>query len=57
VHPLLTLALYLLPFLMIAVAARVWMRRKGVGMAEVRAEGDPNRGGRTRFLLGSWRRE
>ena len=53
---LLTLAIYLVPFLVIAVAAKLWMRRKGVGLQDVHAEGSPERT-RARFLLGIWRRD
>jgi hypothetical protein len=53
---LLTLAVYLVPFLVIGIAARRWMRRKGVGLSDVHAEGSPNRA-RARFLLGIWRRD
>ena len=53
---LLTLAIYLVPFLVIAVAAKRWMRRKGVGLQDVHAEGSPERT-RARFLLGIWRRD
>lgn len=53
---LLILAIYLVPFLLIGVAARRWMRRKGVGLQDVHAEGSPERT-RARFLLGIWRRD
>jgi len=56
-HPLLTLAIYLAPFIAIVVVARLWMRKKGVGLADVQAEGDPGRENRSRFLLGIWRKE
>ena len=52
---LLILIIYLVPFLAIGIAARVWMRRKAK-LSEVQAEGDPERE-RARFLLGIWRRE
>jgi hypothetical protein len=55
VHPLLTLAIYILPFVAIVIAARLWMRRK-VSLSEVQSAGDPNRE-RARFLLGVWRRD
>ena len=54
---LLTLAIYLTPFMLIGIAAKRWMRRKGVGLSDVRAEGDPHRVKRPRFLLGIWRDE
>jgi hypothetical protein len=53
--PLLTLAIYLAPFVAIVIATRMWMRRK-VGLSDVQAEGDPQRR-RSRFLLGTWRRD
>ena len=52
---LLTFAIYIAPFLAMVIAARLWMRRR-VSLSEVQAEGDPQRG-RSRFLLGIWRRE
>jgi hypothetical protein len=55
VHPLVTLAIYLAPFLALAIGVRVWMKRKAT-LSEVQAEGDPERQ-RGRFLLGIWRRE
>jgi hypothetical protein len=53
---LLTLAIYLVPFLIIAIAAKRWVGRKGVGLSDVHAEGSPGRT-RARFLLGVWRRD
>jgi hypothetical protein len=53
---LLTVAVYITPFL-IEVAAKIWIRRKGVDLSDVQAEGDPNRKRRPRFLLGIWRDE
>jgi hypothetical protein len=55
VNPLLTLAIYILPFVAIVIAARLWMRRK-VSLSEVQSAGDPKRE-RSRFLLGVWRRD
>jgi hypothetical protein len=52
---LLRLAIYVVPFIAAAIAARLWMRRR-VSLSEVQAEGDPKRS-RSRFLLGIWRRE
>ncbi len=54
-HPLLTLAIYITPFVVIAVAAKLWMQRK-VKLSDVQSEGDPQRE-RARFLLGIWRRD
>ncbi|MGE0257696.1 MAG: hypothetical protein AB7H71_14705 [Alphaproteobacteria bacterium] len=53
---LLKLAIYVTPFLVIGIAMKRWMARKGVTLSEVRAEGSPRRS-RSRFLLGIWRRE
>jgi hypothetical protein len=57
VRALLTLAVYIAPFLLIGVAAKIWVKRKGVGLSDVRAEGDPHRKKRPRFVLGIWRDE
>ena len=54
---LVMVAIYLLPFLAIAVIAKRWMTRKGVELSDVQAEGDPNRNKRPQFLLGIWRDE
>jgi hypothetical protein len=52
-HPLITLAIYLAPFLALVIAVRVWMKRKPA-LSDVQAEGDSTRE-RARFLL--WRRD
>ena len=57
VRAVLTLAVYITPFLLIGVAAKIWMKRTGVELSDVQAEGDPHRPQRSRFLLGIWRRE
>ena len=54
---LLTVAVYITPFLLIGLAAKIWIKRKGVDLTDVQAEGDPNRERRPRFLLGIWRDE
>jgi hypothetical protein len=54
---LLTLAIYVVPFLVLAILIKRGMDRKGVGLGEVQAQGDPDRPNRARFLLGIWRRE
>ena len=51
------LAVYIAPFLLIGVAAKIWVRRKGIWLSDVQAEGDPRRKKRPRFLLGIWRDE
>lgn len=53
-HALATLGIYLVPFLLIGIAARRWIRRNDVGPEDLRAEGAPDRK-RSRFLLGVWR--
>jgi hypothetical protein len=53
---LLKLVIYITPFLIIGIAAKRWMGRHGVPLAEARAAGSPHRR-RSRFLLGIWRRE
>ena len=55
-NPWVTLAIYLAPFLLLAIAVRFWMRRKGVGLAETRSEGGA-RHHPARFLLGVWRKD
>jgi hypothetical protein len=57
VNALLTLAIYITPFLLIGIAAKLWIRRKAVTLSDVQAEGDPKREGRSRFLLGIWQHE
>ena len=37
----LMIAVYLAPFLLIGLAAKSWMKRKGIGLSDVQAEGDP----------------
>ena len=54
---LLTVAVYITPFLLIGLAAKIWIKRKGVDLNDVQAEGDTNRKRRPRFLLGIWRDE
>ena len=54
---LLPVAVYITPFLLIGLAAKIWIKRKGVELSDVQAEGDPNRKRRARFLLGIWRAE
>ena len=49
---LLTLAIYITPFLLIGIAAKLWIKRKAVTLSDVQAEGDPKREGRSWFLLG-----
>jgi hypothetical protein len=53
----LTLAAYITPFLLIAFAGKIWLKRKGVELSDLQAEGDPHRPKRSRFLLGIWSHE
>lgn len=54
---LVTLLIYVTPFLAIGIGAIWWMRRKGVDLTDVQKEAGPNRGKRRLFLLGFWRSE
>ena len=57
VRAVLTLAAYVTPFILIGVAAKIWIKRKGVELSDFQTEGDPHRPKRSRFLLGIWRQE
>jgi hypothetical protein len=52
---LLTLVIYVAPFLAIAIAIHIWMKQKAVGLSDVQAERDGKP--QSRFLLGIWRRD
>jgi len=52
-----TLIIYVTPFLIIGIAVRLLMKRKGVDLSDVQAEAGPNRKARKVFLLGAWRNE
>ncbi|HEX3538592.1 MAG TPA: hypothetical protein VHU15_17665 [Stellaceae bacterium] len=52
---LVTLAIYVVPFLVLAVIARMWLNRRSVALSDAQAEADPNRAKRPVFLLGLWR--
>ena len=54
---LLTVAVYLIPFLVIGMSAKIWVKHKGIELSDVQAEGDAHRKRRPRFLLGIWRDE
>ena len=49
-----TLVIYLAPFLIIATAVKLLMKRRGVDLSDVQAQAGPTR---KLFLLGGWRRE
>ena len=53
---LLTLAIYVAPFLTLGIVVRYWLKRQQIDLGDVQAEGDPNRR-RSRFLLGIWRHD
>ena len=52
-----TFVIYVAPFLIIGIAAKLLMKRKGVDLSNVQAQAGPNRRGRKVFLLGAWRSE
>jgi hypothetical protein len=54
---LFTLAVYVVPFVVIGIVAKRWIDRNNTQLSDVQAEGDPNRKTRPRFLLGIWRDE
>ena len=56
-HALGTLAIYLIPFLIIGIAVKLLMKRRSVDLSDVQAQAGPNRKARKMFLLGAWRRE
>jgi hypothetical protein len=50
-------ALTILPFVLICIAVRLWMRNRKVDLSEVQKQAGPNRRPRKVFLLGFWRTE
>jgi hypothetical protein len=54
---LVVFAIYVTPFLIIGIAARLLMKRRGVDLSDVQAQAGPNRKPRKVFLLGAWRWE
>jgi hypothetical protein len=52
-----TLLVYVAPFLIFGIAARLLMKRSGVDLSDVQAQAGPKRKARRVFLLGAWRRE
>jgi hypothetical protein len=52
-----TFVIYVAPFLIIGIAAKLLMKRKGVDLSDVQAQAGPNRRARKVFLLGAWRSE
>jgi hypothetical protein len=57
VRALETFVIYVAPFLIIGIAAKLLMKRKGVDLSDVQAQAGPNRRARKVFLLGAWRNE
>jgi hypothetical protein len=54
---LINLALTVVPFVVIGIAIRLWMKRKGVDLDEVQSQAGANRRPRKLYLLGFWRKE
>jgi hypothetical protein len=52
-----TLAIYLIPFLVLGVAARFWLKRRAVDLTNVQQQAGTKRKPRRVFLLGAWRTE
>jgi len=52
-----TLAIYLVPFLIVGLAIKLLMKRHGVALSDVHEQAGPGRKPRKVFLLGGWRTE
>jgi hypothetical protein len=52
-----TLAIYLVPFLLIGIVVKLAMKRRAIDLSDVQAQAGPNRRKNKGFLLGSWRKE
>jgi hypothetical protein len=52
-----TLVIYVAPFLIIGIIAKLLMTRKSVDLFDVQTEAGPKRRKRKLFLLGAWRNE
>ncbi len=52
-----TLAIYLVPFLLIGIAVTLLMMRYGVGLSDVQEQAGTGRRPRRVFLSGGWRTE
>jgi len=52
-----TFVIFVAPFLIIGIAAKLLMKRRGVDLSDVQAQAGPNRRARKVFLLGAWRNE
>lgn len=51
------LAIYVTPFLILAIGAKLLLRRHMVDLEDVHEQAGPNRRPRRVFLLGSWRED
>ena len=52
-----TFVIYVTPFLVIGIAAKLLVKRKGVDLSDVQAQAGSNRRARKVFLLGALRNE
>jgi hypothetical protein len=52
-----TFVIYVAPFLIIGIVAKLLMKRKSVDLFDVQAEAGPKPRKRKLFLLGAWRNE
>ncbi|MGY3606435.1 hypothetical protein [Bradyrhizobium sp. Leo121] len=50
-------AIYVAPFVVIGIVAKVLMKRSSVDLTDVQAQAGANRRPRRVFLLGGWRNE
>ena len=50
-----TLAIYVMPFLILGALTRFFMKRHGVDLTEVQKQAGAQQTPRKRFLLGVWR--
>lgn len=54
---LLNVAMTVVPFVIIGIAVRLLMKRRGVDISDIQAQAGQNRRPRKAFLLGFWRDE
>jgi hypothetical protein len=52
-----TFAIYVTPFVILGLAAKLFLQRHAVDLTDVQAQAGPKRTPRRVFLLGSWRSE
>jgi hypothetical protein len=52
-----TFAIYVTPFVILAVAAKLLLQRYAVDLTDLQAQAGPKREPRRVFLLGGWRTE